>query len=546
VGDHGNVFLILEEYDHLKRKPGETVQQFSTRFNDVYHSIPVDVRPPPGLAKLHFPEAFDPEMAFQLRERNTASLEEMQNIAVDVETNLLIKRSKLKDKEMEQLKSSEAKLEILASAMEKMMQKINIKEELVVQRHHVPLISEKDTVIVPKHFSAHPGYHGLNNDSFMYSIHNTVKDEAPSRLVEEQPADMICMFNGISSMDDLPKCNQYEDDHEAEIEVVCSEKSTACHWQEGDHLQFRCDNHPVHNSHDSDEEETENLRVSEDTLPLCFSSFQFLKRNSRSVVNSEDKNSSDQSIDDAIKDMEAVLNPESQHLPYFDFQISDERLKPEANSELIQNNSVPLCFNSFQILKETLGQVLKDKYIKGQEISFESMQQSCQSFQDPIADRLDGLCGQSLPSSSRYGIKRCYDIDMIRQSASLSFAAEASFHKPSEHPQSYEEVLKDTECIGEKSSLDAELFEVENQKMGQTYIDPVNTYMEKFFNTGYFSIASVFPIVRVYQNLCKGKQVGNYSQARVTDLFLSFITDSERTEPLNQLLDWLHWHFSIT
>jgi hypothetical protein len=215
-----NVFLLLEEYDHLKRKPGETVQQFSTRFNEVYHSIPVDVRPPPGLAKLHFPEAFDPEMAFQLRERNTASLEEMQSIAVDVETNLLIKRSKLKDKEMEQLKSSEAKLEILASAMEKLMQKINIKEELVVQRHHVPLISEKDTVTVPKHFSAHPGYHGLNNDSFMYSIHNTVKDEAPSQLVEEQPADMICMFNGISSMDDLPKCDQYDDDHEAEIEVV--------------------------------------------------------------------------------------------------------------------------------------------------------------------------------------------------------------------------------------------------------------------------------------------------------------------------------------
>jgi hypothetical protein len=226
----GNVFLLLEEYDHLKRKPGETVQQFSTRFNDVYHSIPVDVRPPPGLAKLHFPEAFDPEMAFQLRERNTASLEEMQNIAVDVETNLLIKRSKLKNKEMEQLKSSEAKLEILASTMEKLMQKINIKEELVVQRHHVPLILEKDTVTVPKHFSAHPGYHGLNNDSFMYSIHSTVIDEAPSRLVEEQPADMICMFNGISSVDDLPKYDQYDDDHEAEIEVVCSEKPTACHW----------------------------------------------------------------------------------------------------------------------------------------------------------------------------------------------------------------------------------------------------------------------------------------------------------------------------
>jgi hypothetical protein len=42
-----NVFLILEEYDHLKRQPGETVHQFSTRFNKVYHAIPADIRPSP-------------------------------------------------------------------------------------------------------------------------------------------------------------------------------------------------------------------------------------------------------------------------------------------------------------------------------------------------------------------------------------------------------------------------------------------------------------------------------------------------------------------
>jgi hypothetical protein len=74
----------------------------------------------------------------------------MQKIAVDVETNLLIKRSQLKDKEMEQLKSSEAILEILASAMEKLMQKINMKDELAVQRYHGPLISEKESATVPK------------------------------------------------------------------------------------------------------------------------------------------------------------------------------------------------------------------------------------------------------------------------------------------------------------------------------------------------------------------------------------------------------------
>jgi hypothetical protein len=64
-----NVFLILEEYDHLKRQPGETVQQFSARFNKVYHAMPADIRPPPGSAHLHYPDAFDPEMTFQLREQ---------------------------------------------------------------------------------------------------------------------------------------------------------------------------------------------------------------------------------------------------------------------------------------------------------------------------------------------------------------------------------------------------------------------------------------------------------------------------------------------
>jgi hypothetical protein len=30
-----NLFLILEEYDHLKRELGETMQHFSARFNQV-------------------------------------------------------------------------------------------------------------------------------------------------------------------------------------------------------------------------------------------------------------------------------------------------------------------------------------------------------------------------------------------------------------------------------------------------------------------------------------------------------------------------------
>ena len=86
-----------------------------------------------------------------------------------------------------------------------------------------------------------------------------------------------------------------------------------------------------------------------------------MKRNSRPIVNSEDIKFSDQSVEDAIVDMEVVLNPELQPLTYFDFQIPDERLKPETNYELIQSNYVPLCFNSFQFLKKNLEYMLKDE-----------------------------------------------------------------------------------------------------------------------------------------------------------------------------------------
>ena len=57
---------------------------------------------------MHYPEAFDPKMEFQLRERNLATLEEMQNSVVDVEANLLIRREKLKEEEMKNIDPKES------------------------------------------------------------------------------------------------------------------------------------------------------------------------------------------------------------------------------------------------------------------------------------------------------------------------------------------------------------------------------------------------------------------------------------------------------
>jgi len=54
---------------------------------------PQNLRPPPDLALIKFPNGFDSDMAYQLRERAPPSLADMQNIAVSVEENLIAKRN---------------------------------------------------------------------------------------------------------------------------------------------------------------------------------------------------------------------------------------------------------------------------------------------------------------------------------------------------------------------------------------------------------------------------------------------------------------------
>jgi hypothetical protein len=75
--------------------------------------------------------------------------------------------------------------------------------ELSFQGNHASLVTDKERVTIPKHFAAHPWYHGLENDCFMYSIHNIVKEGTPTQLVEETSTDMMCMIDDISFMDDL-------------------------------------------------------------------------------------------------------------------------------------------------------------------------------------------------------------------------------------------------------------------------------------------------------------------------------------------------------
>ena len=81
---------IPSEYKNLKRNVGESIQDYCTRFNSVYNALPPHMKPPPGLALVKFPEGFDPDMTYQLRERDPTNLEEMQRGAISAESNLIL------------------------------------------------------------------------------------------------------------------------------------------------------------------------------------------------------------------------------------------------------------------------------------------------------------------------------------------------------------------------------------------------------------------------------------------------------------------------
>lgn len=56
---------------------GESVQNYFVRFNTVYNAIPADIKQPMGLQLIKFPDGFNVDMEYQLRERDPTTLEDM-------------------------------------------------------------------------------------------------------------------------------------------------------------------------------------------------------------------------------------------------------------------------------------------------------------------------------------------------------------------------------------------------------------------------------------------------------------------------------------
>jgi hypothetical protein len=88
-GDKKDFMYYITEFGSLKRKEGESVSDFSKRFNKMYNKIPAEIKPTEASAKITYASAFDPDFCLLLRERRDTSLAHMQDAALEVESNVL-------------------------------------------------------------------------------------------------------------------------------------------------------------------------------------------------------------------------------------------------------------------------------------------------------------------------------------------------------------------------------------------------------------------------------------------------------------------------
>jgi hypothetical protein len=67
-GDKKDFLYYIPEFGSLKKKEGESVSDFSKRFNKMYKNIPTEIKPIETSNKITYSNAFDPDFCLMLKE----------------------------------------------------------------------------------------------------------------------------------------------------------------------------------------------------------------------------------------------------------------------------------------------------------------------------------------------------------------------------------------------------------------------------------------------------------------------------------------------
>jgi hypothetical protein len=77
-GDRRDYMYCITEFGSLKRNNGESISDFTKRFNKMYGRVPDDIKPTKASTKITYANAFDAELSLLLREIRSTTLLFMQ------------------------------------------------------------------------------------------------------------------------------------------------------------------------------------------------------------------------------------------------------------------------------------------------------------------------------------------------------------------------------------------------------------------------------------------------------------------------------------
>ena len=88
-GDNKDLLFYHTEFGNLQREDGELLSNFNKRFNHMYSNIPCEINPTRTSTMITYANAFDSQFCLLLRERRCATLAEMQDAVLEVESNIM-------------------------------------------------------------------------------------------------------------------------------------------------------------------------------------------------------------------------------------------------------------------------------------------------------------------------------------------------------------------------------------------------------------------------------------------------------------------------
>jgi len=329
--------------------------------------MPLNIRPPPDLAKLQYPREFDPKMEFRLRERCPSTMKQMQDIVVDVEENL-------KRREEQRREEQEERLHSVLQKIEEITQQITIK---------VKCLEHQNRSILQKESS----------DIHEQTCHK-IEEVFIQPYVKEQSPDMLCEYNSFHSFSCLPKYDEYFDDDNHNDQISLAEVSDPILAESDVQVQRpKLSEQLAHFSYEEEEENAENFNSSKGTLPFCFESFQFIRDNYHAVY---DQVSPYVAIDH-LEDDQGIV---SDVLPLFlqpqsaiEYQIEEENSEAAACDQMIQIAPLLLCFESSELCKEEKEKQVPISQVPSGPVCNE-LQVSFQVWNDPSAGRMNDDRGQ--------------------------------------------------------------------------------------------------------------------------------------------------------